>query len=217
MRTYKTKGIILSRRNFSESDRILTILTKYHGKITAIAKGVRRIKSKKAAHLDQLAYSSLVLAKGRELDLILEASPIETFTEMKKSLNTSATALYGAELVNVLTGEGVEGKNIFSLFLNFLREVNKENDVVKLRVLSLAFTIKLLFALGFWSQKRFKIGVKEHQILNKFLEKNLWEAKELKIENLRQLEVILRQEIEQITEKRLKSPKILAHFLVSLN
>jgi len=210
VRTYKTEGIILSRRNFSESDRILTILTKYHGKITVIAKGVRRIKSKKAPYLDQLSYSSLVLAKGRDLDLVIEASSIETFPKIKKNLYASVTALYGAELVDSLTSERMEGKNIFLLFLDFLGEVTKLEKIAKLNILRFAFEVKLLFTLGFWSQRQFKIGVREREVFSQFLEKNLAEAKELKVESPKRLESILKQEIEKIIERRLKSPEILA-------
>jgi DNA repair protein RecO len=212
VRTYKEEGIILSRRNLGEADRILTILTKYHGKISAIAKGVRRIKSKKAPYLDQLSCASLVLAKGKDLDLVVEASSIEAFPEIKKNLYASATALYGAELVNSLTVERVEGKNVFLLFLEFLREIAKLSDFKKLISLLLAFEVKLLFALGFWSQREFRIGVREKEILDFSLRKNLSETKELEIEHPERLEAILRKEIEEIAEKKLKSAKIFINF-----
>jgi len=210
VRTYKTEGIILSRKNFSESDKVLTVLTKYHGKIAVLAKGLRKIKSKKAPFLDQLSYSSILLAKGRDLDLVIEASPIKTFSKIKKNLYASVTAFYGAELVNSLTSEKVEGTNIFLLFLDFLREVNKLDDVAKLDKVRFAFTVKLLFALGFWSEKQFKIGVREKGIFSQFLEKSLAEGKELKVENPKKIDLVLRQEVEKIIERRLKSSKIIA-------
>jgi len=212
VRTYKTEGIILSRRNFSENDRILTILTRRYGKIKAIAKGVRKIKSKKAPYLDQLSYANLLLSKGKDLDLIIEASSIETFSRITKNLYVIATALFGAELVDYLTVERVENQKLFLLFRDFLREASREKEKVRLDLLRFAFEIKLLFMLGFWLPKQFKIESREKEIFSQLLTVELAVAKKMQIENPKKIDLILKREIENIIEKKLKSPEILSDY-----
>lgn len=60
-----TKGIVLSRTEFGEADRIITVLTTDHGKIRLIAKGVRRIKSKSAGGIELFSVSDITYIPGR--------------------------------------------------------------------------------------------------------------------------------------------------------
>jgi DNA repair protein RecO (recombination protein O) len=73
MPTYQTTGIVLGRTNFGEADRIIRLITPEHGKISAIAKGVRRVKSKSGGHLEPYGEVSLMLNTGRNLELITSA------------------------------------------------------------------------------------------------------------------------------------------------
>jgi len=59
MKSYKTEGIIIKRKNFGEADRILTIFTKNKGKISIVAKGVRKINSRRAPHIELLQKQKL--------------------------------------------------------------------------------------------------------------------------------------------------------------
>jgi hypothetical protein len=71
--SYQTTGIVIGRTNFGEADRIIRLLTPEHGKISAVAKGVRKIKSRAAGHLELFGEASLMLATGRNLDVITSA------------------------------------------------------------------------------------------------------------------------------------------------
>jgi DNA repair protein RecO (recombination protein O) len=73
MPTYQTTGIVIGRTNFGEADRIVRFLTPDHGKVSAVAKGVRKIKSRAAGHLELFGEVSLMLATGRNLDVITSA------------------------------------------------------------------------------------------------------------------------------------------------
>ena len=70
MGTYKTRGIIIKRSNYSEADRILTIYTEKLGKIRVNAKGIRKIKSKLAGSLEPFCLTDFVIAEGRNLDIV---------------------------------------------------------------------------------------------------------------------------------------------------
>jgi DNA repair protein RecO (recombination protein O) len=73
MPSYQTSGIVIGRTNFGEADRIVRFLTPDHGKVSAVAKGVRRIKSKSGGHLELFGEVSLMLAIGRNLDIVTSA------------------------------------------------------------------------------------------------------------------------------------------------
>jgi len=73
MRGFKTEGIVLKRRNFGEADRILTVFTKDRGKISVLAKGVRRITSRRAGNVELLNRVSIFLHQTRGMPILTEA------------------------------------------------------------------------------------------------------------------------------------------------
>jgi len=143
--TYKTEGIVLKRRNFSEADKILTIYSKHYGKIRAVAKGVRKLKSRKAGNLELFNHCQLVLTKGRNLDIISEVQAINTFRRWRKNLIKVGVAYYFCELVDRLTPDEQANKAVFELLRSFLEKM----DTASLPNLVRSFEEHLLDELGF--------------------------------------------------------------------
>ncbi|MGB9706629.1 MAG: DNA repair protein RecO [Microgenomates group bacterium] len=143
--TYKTEGIILKRKNFGEADKILTIYSKHYGKIRAIAKGVRKLKSRKAGSLELFNHCRLVLAKGRNLDIISEVEVINTFRWWRENLTKVGVAWYFCELVDKLTPDEQANKAVFELLKSFLEKI----DTDSLPNLVRSFEEHLLDELGF--------------------------------------------------------------------
>lgn len=73
MPIYRSAGIVIGRTNFGEADRIIRFITPEHGKLSAVAKGVRKIKSRMSGHLEPFSDTELQLASGRNLDVITSA------------------------------------------------------------------------------------------------------------------------------------------------
>ena len=119
-KVYKTEAIVLKRINVGEADRILTLYAPNLGKFSAIAKGVRRPKSKMGGHLELLTHSSLMLARGQNLDIITQSETISGFLPLRGDLWRSSLALYAAELVDQFTAEHVENYPVYKLLLNTL-------------------------------------------------------------------------------------------------
>jgi len=142
---YKTEGIILKRRNFGEADKILTVFTKHYGKIKVIAKGIRKITSKKAGTLELFNHCKLVLVKGKHLDIITEVEVIKNFSSLMGNLNKVGVAWYFCELVDKLTAEGQANKDIFELLKNYLENLDQKNTPQFIR----SFEEHLLNQLGF--------------------------------------------------------------------
>ena len=76
-RSIRTEAIVLRQQVFGEADRILTLLTPNRGKVAAIAKGVRRISSRKAGHLDLFMRADVLMTIARNLDIIKLAHSID--------------------------------------------------------------------------------------------------------------------------------------------
>ena len=85
-RTYQTEAVIIGKMKLGEADRILTLYTPHLGKLKAVAKGVRRPKSKLAGHLEVLTYSQVSLVHGRNLDTIIGSQTINCFLPIKSDL-----------------------------------------------------------------------------------------------------------------------------------
>ncbi|MCJ7804281.1 DNA repair protein RecO [Patescibacteria group bacterium] len=144
-KTYKTEGIILKRINYGEADRILTIFTKHYGKIRVMAKGVRKLSSRKAGSLELFNQSILFLVRGKNLDLITEAEVVNLFKNWRKDLNKIAFAYYFCELVDKLTPDNQPHPLVFEL----LRQAFLKLGVLPGSRLVREFEEKLLNELGF--------------------------------------------------------------------
>lgn len=119
-RVYKTEGVILRRRNLGEADTIFTVFSDRLGKFDAIARGVRKARSRMRGHLEPLTRSSLVLARGRSLDVFTQAETIAPYRAVREDLERMAEALYCAELVDRFTVEHAEAPGIYDLFVTVL-------------------------------------------------------------------------------------------------
>jgi DNA repair protein RecO (recombination protein O) len=97
-RVYHTTAMVLSRFELGEADRVLTLLTPHDGKIKAIAKGVRRPKSRIGGSVEPFAELQLVMARGRTFDVITSAAVGEAWLHLRDRLESTATAWYLAEL-----------------------------------------------------------------------------------------------------------------------
>jgi DNA repair protein RecO (recombination protein O) len=119
-RVYKTEGLILRRRNLGEADSIFTVFSDREGKFDAIARGVRKARSRMRGHLEPLTRSHLMLAKGRSLDVFTQAETITAYRAIREDLERTALALYCAELVDRFTIEHAENPGLYDLVLSVL-------------------------------------------------------------------------------------------------
>jgi DNA repair protein RecO (recombination protein O) len=79
MRLYRDRAVVLRQHKLGEADRIVTLLTRDHGLVRAVAKGVRRTRSRFGARLEPFAHIDVQLHPGRSLDIITQAVALDTF------------------------------------------------------------------------------------------------------------------------------------------
>ncbi|MBF6589102.1 MAG: DNA repair protein RecO [Ktedonobacterales bacterium] len=123
-RVYSIEAIILRRGNFGEADRILTLFTPTQGKIRAIAKGIRRTTSRKAGHLELFTRAQLLLASGRELEVVTQAEGREQFEHLRLDLWHATGAWYTAELVDRFLEDADPHPRLYALFIATLRRLD---------------------------------------------------------------------------------------------
>lgn len=172
MRSYKTEGIVLKRSNFGEADRILTILTKESGKITVIAPGVRRIKSRRSSHVELLNLSKFSLYGNSKsfMPIVTEAQTLENFSSIKQNLNKIGYAYYICELINGLCPENQENRNVFYYLKTTLSRLAFVGDA---KGILINFEKNLLTILGFWSEAKLLETQDSKMVLERLLERRL--------------------------------------------
>ena len=148
-RSYQTEGIILKQTKLGEFDRIVTIYTPEFGKLRAVAKGACRPKSKLGGNVEPLTHSLMLLAKGRNLDVVTQSQTMDGFLALKSDLWRMACGLYVLELVDHFTIESGENRLLFDLLLNTLHQLNEpDSNETALRY----FELHLLHHLGYRPQ-----------------------------------------------------------------
>jgi DNA repair protein RecO (recombination protein O) len=131
-RNYQTEAIIIKKVKLGEADRILTLYTPNLGKIQAVAKGVRRPRSKMSGHLELLTHSLVSLARGKNLDTVTGTQTIDSFLPLKSDLQLASYALYATELVNQFSAENLENQPLFQLLLDTMHRLcqGEDNELV---------------------------------------------------------------------------------------
>jgi DNA repair protein RecO (recombination protein O) len=114
-RLYVTDAIVLSRFDYGEADRIMTLFTPEHGKFKAIAKGVRRTTSRLGGSLEPLAELRVALARGRTFDVVTQVEVSHAWLRLRDSLESTATAWYLAELADRSIEERHETEGLYAL------------------------------------------------------------------------------------------------------
>jgi DNA repair protein RecO (recombination protein O) len=114
-RRYSTDAIVLSRFDYGEADRILTLITPGSGKLKAIAKGIRRPKSRLGGSLEPFAELHVALARGRTFEVVTEVSVGHAWLNLRDSLESAATAWYLAELADRSLEERHAAEPVYAL------------------------------------------------------------------------------------------------------
>jgi DNA repair protein RecO (recombination protein O) len=152
-RTYKTEAIVLRSMRFSEADRILHLYTAHRGRIGAIAKGVRKTKSRFGARLEPLSHVELMLHEGAgELQTITGVELLRSHRQSREDTYRLNVGLIGAEAMLRLFGEPEANERAFGAlarFLDLLDETQAEETRPAVDPLVLSFQLKLLWLAGY--------------------------------------------------------------------
>ena len=142
---YRDEGIVLRTYKLGEADRIIVFVTRGRGKVRAVAKGVRKTKSKFGSRLEPMSHVAVQLYEGRELDIVTQAESIEHFRVIRDDLDRIARASAMLEAVDQMAQEGEVNPRLFQMLLGGLRALSEHNGPVVVP----AFFWKLLALEGY--------------------------------------------------------------------
>ncbi len=142
---------MLARKSYGEADRILSLFTKQYGRMSVIAKGVRKPASRKRASIEVFSQIKFAAARGRSLDILTETEIVNTFEALRKNLKKISVAYFFCEVVGRLTREEEKNEALYGLLLDNLEDLITAK---KLRQLRQDFVSEALVLTGFWPKGR---------------------------------------------------------------
>ncbi len=144
MALYRDEGVVLRTYKLGEADRIVVLFTRGRGKIRAVAKGVRRTRSKFGSRLEPGTIVQLQLYEGRNLDIITQAERVVAFTRLRSDLDLYGRSSVVLEMVDSTVVEAESNPALYKLLTGALNELERSGNPV---VVS-AFAAKFLALEG---------------------------------------------------------------------
>jgi len=145
MALYNDHGIVLRTYKLGEADRIVSFVTERHGKVRAVAKGVRKTKSKFGGRLEPTSHVALQLYEGRELDIVTQAESVDHFRALRDDLDRLTRAVTMLEAADQIAMEREPNPDLYRMLLGALRSLAERNSPLVVA----GFHWKLLALEGF--------------------------------------------------------------------
>ena len=145
MGLYREQGVVLRTIRLGEADRIVTLVTSGRGKVRAVAKGVRKTKSRFGSRLEPLVHVSMLLYEGRELDIVTQAETLDHFRAVREDLDRLGKATALLEATDQVAQEGHANPQLYQMLVGALRALAAADAAL----LVPAFFLKLLSIEGF--------------------------------------------------------------------
>lgn len=142
---YRDEGVVLRTYKLGEADRIVVLATAEHGKVRAVAKGVRKTKSKFGSRLEPLSHVALQLYEGRNLDTITQVESIDSFRAIREDLDRYGSAVGVLEVVDQIAMEGEVDRRRYAMLVGVLRTIAENDNPLVVP----AFYLKVLAHEGF--------------------------------------------------------------------
>lgn len=187
VRTYQAEAVITRVVKTRETDSRLTAVSHRHGKIVVVARGLRKINSRRAPFLDLFSHGKLFLAKGKTFDVVTDIVPFNNYIHLKSDLTVVAACYKMAEVVNTLLPEREPHPEVFQRFLADLVKMDnsvkkasfKKNNLPAAYSLEIAdsFGLFLLWQLGYLPRDRHLKGKKLDSFLEETMERRLKSSK----------------------------------------
>lgn len=149
--SYTSEGFVLARRNFGEADRIIDIYSKEKGKISLIAKGVRRTGSRKRGHIEIFSKVNFQAVNGKGMGILTEAELVDGYKEIRKSMKKFSLAYYFVEVIGKITHEGEQNYELYNFLSSMFEKLKSSKHLKELRSYFVADMLKIL---GYWPKDK---------------------------------------------------------------
>jgi len=145
-RTLRVEAVVLRHSDWGEADRLLVLYTREAGKMRAVAKGARRLRSRKAGHLEPFTRVALMLARGRDLWIVTQAQTVSAYLSLREDLLRTGYAAYVVELLDRFTYDEGENLSLYTLLYTTLERIDAGEDLF---LVARYYELRLLDLLGF--------------------------------------------------------------------
>ncbi len=144
MSVYRDSAVVLRNYKLGESDRIIVMMTSQHGKVRAVAKGIRKTKSRFGARLEPLSHIDVQLYQGRNLDIVTQVDLISSSYLLHQDLDRLLQGISMLEAVDHISIDRVPAPYLYRMLVGAISELSKHASPIVLA----AFYWKLLAAEG---------------------------------------------------------------------
>lgn len=149
LRSFRLEAVVLRHNDWGEADRLIGLYTLEMGKLRALAKGVRKLRSRKAGHLEPFTRVNLLLARGRDLPLITQVETLDAYLPLHEDLAGATYASYVVELLDRFTYEEGDNRALYRLLSETLSRLCQGQDR---DLIVHYYEIRLLDLVGFRPQ-----------------------------------------------------------------
>lgn len=149
VRAFRVDALVVRHQDLGEADRLLWLFTRQQGMLRAVAKGARKVLSRKAGHLEPLTRVSLQLSRTRSLPIVTQAETVQAFLPLREDLERMTRALYVLELVSRFLPDEDPHPRLYDLTVRTLERFLSPADD---RLVAAYFELRLLDHLGFRPQ-----------------------------------------------------------------
>ncbi len=122
-RLYRDTGVVLRTYKLAESDRIIVLLTEEHGKVRAVAKGVRKTGSKFGGRLEPMSHIRLLLHQGRDLDIVNQVDTVDSLAPLMVDLDHMTQGLAVLEAVDQMAMDREPNPQLYRMLVGALRTI----------------------------------------------------------------------------------------------
>ncbi|MDO8451945.1 MAG: DNA repair protein RecO [bacterium] len=173
-RYYKAQAVILKRRSVGETDRIITLFTREHGKISAVARGVRRISSRRAGHIEVFSHVSVTLYHGKTMDTVIEVERRLPWADLPvNDLWHLSHSYYICELVDKLLPERQRDVDVYESLTSSLQKVFRCKSVREAEETVYTFALSLLWSLGYLPRSEWMHEASVAPFIERIIERRL--------------------------------------------
>ena len=161
-------GFVIKRVNLGEADRFVTLFTKNNGKVEVLAKGVRKITSKRASHIELLNLVRFHSIKTSKNFILTEVELVDSYEGRKRDLKQCEIAFFVCELLDNLCPHGQITPELFTEVFDFLNTGHHSDEAL------LKFETKVLSILGYWNiEKKFSTEEESRLFIESLIERKM--------------------------------------------
>ncbi len=142
----KIEGVILRTQDYGETHKLVTIFTKEKGRVTAIARGAKKTKSRMAAITQPFILGTFLMQGGSGLGTLQQGEVILSYRKIREDIIKTAYASYIAELTNKLIDEKIADPFIYKQFVLSLQAITEDKDP---EIIAMMYELKLYKKAGF--------------------------------------------------------------------